>query len=131
MSAFRSSRDDEHDDMIITLPLLGAACDLANKTPSFSDSLTVAHADSDVDYDSDADSDSDADADAVISLVIIGGKQLSLIFCCYCCGYIPFLLVLRPVFELEYALFDMKWKRCCVFNSSHDPALTILFFAAR
>ena len=53
--------------MIITLPLLGAACDLANKTPSFSDSLTVAHADSDVDYDSDADSDSDADAESELS----------------------------------------------------------------
>jgi hypothetical protein len=35
MSAFRSSRDDEHDDdMIITL-LLPVACDLANKTSLF------------------------------------------------------------------------------------------------
>ena len=36
-----SHDDDDHDDMIITLLLL-AACDLAiDKTPSFSESLTV------------------------------------------------------------------------------------------
>ena len=41
MSAFRSSHDDKHDDIIITSLLLLAACDLANKTPYFNDSLTV------------------------------------------------------------------------------------------
>ena len=42
MSAFRSSCEDEHDDMIITLLLL-ATYDLAiNKTPLFHENLTVA-----------------------------------------------------------------------------------------